>query len=108
MVHPLFYGVGGVSDFAWHVNNHPNGFIAIPSPRTLGAQGFFSIWAVTIDAAAKTEARARLLAEAIQARLLGTPRHPTAFEFLGDTAVGNPANGYKYVLTFSATFRQGE
>lgn len=108
IVYPNLYGIGTVKDFNWYAVNYPAGFIAIAPPRALGAQGVMAAWAVTVDAAAKDEPAAALVARAIQARLLSLPRSPTGFEFLGDGWAGQSGDGFKYVLTFMAHLRQGE
>ena len=105
---PSVYGENGVNDFHWYALNHPQGWLLIPRPVPIGTQGYVTQWLVTVDAAARTEADARILARRAQNALMHLSRQPTAFEFMGDTPAGTTADGFKYVLSFTAHLRQGD
>lgn len=108
LVTPNLYGTGGVRDLDWHVLNHPQGWLVVLRPLSLGTQEYLAHWSIQIEAVAKTEAAAAQVARQVQDTLLHTSRRPTGFEFMGDTSAGTSGVAFKYTLSFTAHLRQGE
>ncbi|AWT34577.1 hypothetical protein DM785_02670 [Deinococcus actinosclerus] len=105
---PRLPGVDGVPDWAWHVLNYPGGFLIVPEPRLIGPGPHIARWYVTVQVGARTAQEARALAGQVQARLHGTPRNFTGFEYQGDVGSGFVRDGFKITLSFALTRRLKE
>lgn len=101
------YGEDGAKDYDWYVRNRPNGWINLLAAFSLGTQGYFVDWTVTIEACAVRIADAEALAARIDHGLSHRSRLPTNYEFMSDQIARDPKSA-KYVLTFIAHLRQGD
>lgn len=101
------YGEGAEKDYEWYVRNHKKGWVNIVAAFSVGTQGYFVTWSVTIEACAVLAADAEALAARIDQELSHRSRTPTNYEFMGDQT-SSDANSLKHVLTFMAHMRQGD
>lgn len=105
---PDLLGTPGVPDWSWHLLNYPQGFVLIPEPRLVGPGALIARWLVQVQVGAANARDARTLAGRVQARLHGTPREYTGFEYQGDSGAGFVRDGFKITLSFTLTRRLKE